>query len=130
MPRSQTSPHQTSELVEHQPRVLQAIDEDLDHHGKVKKALRVQDGQWREAHSLGLPTVGWEPVAPEPEELRLGIGRRRTSAYVVYMFLVGRGYYVRFDLRRRYAKLHDLYEQEGLWEQAAWMERRLDVIGR
>lgn len=81
------------ELVEHQPRVLEAIDEDLDHHGKVKKALRLQDAEWREARSLGLPTVGWEPEAPEPDELRLGIGRRRTSAYVVYMFLVGRGYY-------------------------------------
>ena len=36
---------------------------------------------------------------------------------------------LRFDLRDRYAKLHDLYKQEGLEEQAAWIERRLDVIG-
>jgi hypothetical protein len=81
------------ELVERQPQVLRAIDQDLDRHGKLKKALRQQDAQWREARSLGLPTVGWEPAAVLPEDLRLEVGRPRTSAYVVYMFLVGRGYY-------------------------------------
>jgi len=80
-------------LLERQPQVLRAIDQDLDRHGKLKKALRQQDAQWREARSAGLPTVGWEPAAVLPEALRLEVGRPRTSAYLVYMFLVGRGYY-------------------------------------
>jgi hypothetical protein len=80
-------------LVERVPQVLHSIEQDLDRHGKLKKALRQQDAQWHEARSLGLPTVGWEPTAAEPDKLRLEVGRPRTPAYVVYMFLVGRGYY-------------------------------------
>jgi hypothetical protein len=80
-------------LLQRHPRVLQLIEEDLDRHGKVKKALRLQDAQWRQARSEGLPTVAMEFAPVQPDKLRLQIGRPRTSAYVVYMFLVGRGFY-------------------------------------
>jgi len=79
-------------LVEREPRVLRSIEEDLDRHGKLKKALRLLDAQWMQARSEGLPTVAMEPASVEPDKLRLEVGRPRTSAYVVYLFLVGRGY--------------------------------------
>ena len=75
------------------PQVLQAIDRDLDRHGKHKKSIREQDAQWRAARSEGLPTVGWEPTAVDFDKMRLQAGRPRTSAYLVYMFLVGRRYH-------------------------------------
>lgn len=80
-------------LVEREPEILKRIETDLDQHGKRKKGLRVQDAQWRAAKNLGLPTVGIVSSAVDPEKLRLGVGRPRTPAYVVYMFMAGRGYY-------------------------------------
>jgi hypothetical protein len=83
---------EANRLVEREPRLLELIEEDLDRHGKDKKALRLQDDEWRRARSEGLPTLALEFASVEPDKLRLGIGRPRTSAYVVYMFLVGRGF--------------------------------------
>ena len=80
-------------LVEREPQVLERIDADLDRHGQEKKALRLEDAEWRQARTLGLPTVPWEPARPEAEDLRLAGGRPRTPAYVVFMFLIGRGYH-------------------------------------
>lgn len=80
-------------LVEREPEIIERIDVDLDRHGQEKKALRLQDAQWWQARTLGLPTIPWEPATVKPEELRLEDGRPRTPAYVVYMFLVGRGFY-------------------------------------
>jgi len=80
-------------LVEREPQILVRIEADLDQHGKDKKALRIMDARWEAARNLGLPIVGRAPAAAEPAKLTLGVGRPRTPAYVVYMFLVGRGYY-------------------------------------
>lgn len=80
-------------LIEREPAILERIEADLDRHGLEKKALRLQDAEWQRARSLALPTVPWEPATPEPEDLRLKGGRPRTPAYVVFMFLVGRGYF-------------------------------------
>lgn len=80
-------------LVERVPAILTAIDADLDLHGQRKKALRLQDAQWHEARELGLPTINLMPCVGAPETLRLGVGRPRTAAYVVYLFLCARGYF-------------------------------------
>ncbi len=79
--------------VEREPQLLERIEADLDRHGQEKKAVRLQDAEWQQARTLGLPTVPWEPATREAEALHLEGGRPRTPAYVVYMFLVGRGYY-------------------------------------
>lgn len=74
--------------------ILDAIDADLDQHGQRKKALRIQDAQWIEAHNQPLPTIDRVPApAVAAESLILGVGRPRTAAYVVYLFLIGRGFY-------------------------------------
>jgi hypothetical protein len=80
-------------LVQREPRVLELIDQDLDRHGRLKKAFRVQDAQWMAARSRSIPTVVLEPAAVEPDRQRLEVGRPRSPADVVYMFLVGRGFY-------------------------------------
>lgn len=80
-------------LARLEPRIVASIEADLDHHGKVKKAFRMQDTDWKQGHSEGLPTVDYSPLEIDVDKLRLGIGRRRTPGYLVYMFLVGRGYY-------------------------------------
>ncbi|MDP2816598.1 MAG: hypothetical protein Q8O19_07970 [Rectinemataceae bacterium] len=80
------------QLVAGDPMILDAIDADLDLHGQRKKALRIQDAQWTEAKTQSLPTI--ERLAPSvaAESLILGTGRPRTNAYVLYLFLVGRGF--------------------------------------
>lgn len=81
-------------LVVASPDILVAIDADLDLHGQRKKALRVADAQWIEAQRQRLPEIDLAPItAPAAESLVLGIGRPRTTAYVVYLFLAGRGFF-------------------------------------
>lgn len=84
---------EANQVVEREPAILARIEADLDQHGKDKKALRIQDAKWEAAKTLGLPLVGQTSEAVEASKLKLGVGRPRTPAYVVYMFLVGRGYY-------------------------------------
>lgn len=82
------------------PELLAAIDADLDLHGQRKKALRIADAQWNEAQRQRLCTPEGVPIAPitpvtvlRAESLHLEVGRPRTAASVVYMFLAGRGYF-------------------------------------
>ena len=82
------------------PAVIAAIDADLDLHGQRKKALRIADAQWNEAQRQrlstpdGVPIVPITPITvPPPESLHLGVGRPRTAAYVVYLFIAARGYF-------------------------------------
>jgi len=79
-------------LVQREPHILHLIEQDLDLHGKRKKALRLQDAEWTEARSLGLPGLDLAAAHVPAQHLRLETGRPRTPSYVVYMFLVGRGY--------------------------------------
>lgn len=80
-------------LVARVPEILTAIDADLDLHGLRKKALRLQDARWWQARQLGLPTLDFASGVGDPETLRLGIGRPRTPALAVYLFLCARGYF-------------------------------------
>ncbi len=76
------------------PAILDAIDADLDLHGQGKKALRIADAQWNKARMERLPTIEIVPItAVAVESLLLGVGRPRTAAYVVYLFLAGRGFF-------------------------------------
>jgi hypothetical protein len=73
--------------------ILDAIDADLDLHGQHKKKLRIQDAQWEMARNKPLPTIDYAPRRVAAESLHLSVGRPRTNAYVVYLFLVGRGFF-------------------------------------
>jgi IS5 family transposase len=80
-------------LVERNPALLAAIEADLDRRSLEKKAMRIADAQWWSARNLPLPLDDQGSEGANPTSLRLGDGRPRTSAYVVYLFLVGRGYF-------------------------------------
>lgn len=79
-------------LVVAEPTLLAAVDRDLDAHGKRKKALRLADARWAERQSHTLPGFSSEATALDPQTLTLLPGRPRTSAYVVLVFLLLRGY--------------------------------------
>lgn len=80
-------------LVEREPEILKRIEEDLDHHAREKKRLRVLDKQWEEGRQATFPTMQIREEEIDANKLKLDIGRPRMSAYVVYMFMMGRGYY-------------------------------------
>src|SRR3989337_1616810 len=80
-------------LVEREPEILRRIDEDLDHHAREKKRLRILDKRWEEKRQGTFLTMEISEEEVDADELKLGIGRPRMSAYVVYMFMMGRGYY-------------------------------------
>lgn len=82
------------------PSIVAAIEADLDRHGQRKKALRIADAQWNEAQRQRLCTPKGVPITPitpitvaPPEALALQVGRPRTAAYVVYLFMAARGYF-------------------------------------
>lgn len=76
-------------VAERHPEIVRRIDADLDAHAMGKKALRVADARWEANRSATLP--GMETDQP-PTEMKLGVGRPRTPAWVVYLGLAVRGY--------------------------------------
>lgn len=80
-------------LVAGDSTILAAIDADLDQHGQRKKALRIADAQWQKAQHQSLPSIDCPPTVVATESVPLGQGRPRTDAYVVYLFLTGRGFF-------------------------------------
>ena len=82
---------QIDELVGFAPEILEAIDHDLDEHGKKKKKIRREDKRFVEELTGELPGIqGVEHIVSD-FELCLGVGRPRMSAYLVYVFLMIRG---------------------------------------
>lgn len=78
-------------LIESFPELLSAIEADLDAHALRKKALRVADAQWLAQRTGRL--AGMEELVQDrggPSELQQG--RPRTSAYVVLIALLLRGF--------------------------------------
>ena len=79
-------------LIESAPPLLAGVEKDLDEHALHKKAVRVADAEWIENRTQelsGMPECKQEPAKP----LVLKQGRPRTSAYVVLMALLLRGYW-------------------------------------
>jgi hypothetical protein len=76
------------------PEILARIDADQNAAAKDAKALRIADRCWVGANQ---PTLAGfelpEAVGLDPKELKLGTGRPRMRAEVVYLFLILRGYY-------------------------------------
>jgi hypothetical protein len=73
--------------------LLSAIDDDLDAHGRRKKALRLADAHWERSRSGTLPTLDAAPPTFDPDMLVLAEGRPRTPAYVILFALLLRGYF-------------------------------------
>ena len=75
-----------------EPSIVERIDLDLDLHAKEKKLLRLVDAQFLAGQTPDLPKLQLQLRELKLEDIDLEIGRPRTEAYVVYLFLMLRGF--------------------------------------
>ena len=75
------------------PALVARVEEDLDAHGKGKKAIRLADEEWRRRRTEPLPGSEKAPAEVDTTKLVLEQGRPRTPAYVVIVALLLRGYF-------------------------------------
>lgn len=74
------------------PAIIEKIDADLDLHAKRKKLLREVDKRFIEGQTADLPRLKIQLKESTLENIALESGRPRTEAYVVYLFLMLRGF--------------------------------------
>lgn len=82
---------ETHRMVEFAPAILEHIEADLAAHGLKKKLLREADRRFLEGQTPDLPRLQIELRQIEPASHRLEVGRPRTEAYSIYLFLMLRG---------------------------------------
>src|ERR1700675_1091656 len=81
--------HQIARL---EPSIVERIDEDLDLHAKKKKLLRLADAEFLAGQTLDLPKLQLQLRELQIDQIQLETGRPRTDAYIVYLFLMLRGF--------------------------------------
>ena len=87
---------ESHDLVSRYPEILTNIDTDLDKRAKYKKKLRLLDQQWELSQNKKLPgipmnnDIAFEEI--NEEELELKEGCPRMDTYLVYMFMMVRGF--------------------------------------
>src|ERR1700676_4639282 len=74
-----------------EPCIVERIDEDLDLHAKKKK-LRLIDAQFLAGQTPDLPKLQLQLRELKLDNIDLETGRPRTEAYIVYLFLMLRGF--------------------------------------
>ena len=84
---------EADQLAEREPEILTMIKQDLDIAARRKKRGRMLDKQWLANRNSKLPGVDVSTEVPEIDKITLETGRPRMDAYIVYMFMIGRGYY-------------------------------------
>lgn len=80
------------QIARFEPAIVERIEEDLDLHAKKKKLLRLADAQFFEGQTPNLPQLQMQLRALKLDDIELESGRPRTDAYVVYLFLMLRGF--------------------------------------
>jgi hypothetical protein len=75
-----------------EPSIVERIDLDLDLHAKKKKLLRLADAQFLAGQTPDLPKLQLQLRELKVDNIDLEIGRPRTEAYLVYLFLMLRGF--------------------------------------
>ena len=71
---------------------MERIDEDLDLHAKKKKLLHLADAEFLAGQTLDLPKLELQVRELKIDDIQLEEGRPRTEAYIVYLFLMLRGF--------------------------------------
>ena len=86
------------QLINFESLILEKIESDLNKHAKIKKHTRILDQEWNRREQLDIfPSEKKE--SPSHETLSLEVGRPRMSAFVVFVFLMLRGYLTGFKSR-------------------------------
>ncbi len=80
------------QIARFEPAIVERIDEDLDLYAKKKKLQRLADARFLEGQTPDLPELKMQLRALKLEDVELETGRPRTEAYVVYLFLMLRGF--------------------------------------
>ena len=80
------------ELIEREPIILEMVNNDLDQKAKEEKKVRLDDKKWENRHTKKFPWLEATPKEVVAEELELKRGRPRLSAYLVFIFIMVRGY--------------------------------------
>ena len=75
-----------------EPSIVERIDEDLDLHAKKKKLQRLADAQFLAGQTPDLPKLQLQLRELKLDNVELETGRPRTEAYIVYLFLMLRGF--------------------------------------
>jgi hypothetical protein len=80
------------QIARFEPSIVERIDEDLDLHAKKKKLLRLADAQFLAGQTPDLPKLQLQLCELKVDDIELETGRPRTDAYIVYLFLMLRGF--------------------------------------
>src|ERR1700687_3594119 len=75
-----------------EPSIVERIDEHLDLHAKKKKLQRLADEQFLAGQTPDLPKLQLQLRELKLDNVELETGRPRTEAYIVYLFLMLRGF--------------------------------------
>jgi hypothetical protein len=75
-----------------EPSIVERIDKDLDLHAKKKKLLRLADAQFLAGQTHDLPKLQLQLRELKVDDIELKTGRPRIDAYIVYVFLMLRGF--------------------------------------
>src|ERR1700739_574208 len=81
--------HQIARL---EPSIVERIDQDLDLHAKKKKLRRLIDARFLAGQTPDLPKLQLQLRELKLDDIQLEEGRPRTEAYIVYVFLMLRGF--------------------------------------
>lgn len=84
--------HQVHQIALFEPSIVERIDKDLELHAKKKKLLRLADARFLDGQTTDLPKLQLQLRALKLDDIELETGRPRTEAYVVYVFLMLRGF--------------------------------------
>lgn len=83
---------EVNELIRFAPEIAEKIDQDLDAHARKKKRLRQEDRKFFESRTADLPELNIPERELAADELSLGVGRPRMTAYTVFLFMMLRGF--------------------------------------
>lgn len=83
---------EVNELIRFAPEIAGKIDQDLDAHAWKKKRLRQEDRKFFESRTSDFTELNIPERELAAEELRLGVGRPRMTAYAVLLFMMLRGF--------------------------------------
>src|SRR5208282_3629733 len=85
--------------------IVERIDEDLDLQAKKKKLLRLVDEQFLAGQTPDLPKLQIQLRELKIDDIQLETGRPRTEAYIVYLFLMLRGWVSAVGCKDQHARL-------------------------
>jgi hypothetical protein len=80
------------QIARFDPSIVERIEVDLDCHAKRKKLLRLADAAFLAGQTPDLPKLQLQLREIKFADIELETGRPRTEAYIVYLFLMLRGF--------------------------------------